>query len=513
MQLASAGKDLTVELTPLGTFHTGSFDEGASEIAAYDPLSERVFVVNAQAVTVDILDISNPASPELVDTIDASALGGSANSVDIHDGIVAVAIENFTKQAPGLVAFFDAGDGTLISSVIVGALPDMLTFTPNGQRVLVANEGEPLDYCTDGIESDPEGSVSIIDLRDGVQNIDQNDVTTADFTAFNGALLDSSIRIYGPNATISQDIEPEYIAISQDSRTAWITLQENNAIAILDISAGEITDLIGLGFKDHDTDGNGIDASDKDGVVNITSWPVKGMYEPDGISWFKSHGKGYLVTANEGDTRDYDCFGEEERVKDLTLDPTIFPDAAMLQNDTNLGRLTVTTANGDTDGDRDFDELYVPGARSFSIWDESGSLIFDSGNDLEQITAAVNPDFFNANNDDNSPDTFDSRSDNKGPEPEGVAIGHIHGKTLAFIVLERIGGIVVYDISDASSPLFLEYFNNRDFSADAESPEAGDLGPEGVLFIKQDDSPNGSPMLVVANEVSGTATVYQINIS
>lgn len=255
-------------------------------------------------------------------------------------------------------------------------------------------------------------------------------------------------------------------------------------------------------------DENGLDASDSDGAINITNWPVLGMYQPDALASYEVKGETFIITANEGDGRDYDGFSEEAEVKDLVLDPTAFPNAAELQADETLGSLTVTTANGDTDGDGDFDKLYAFGGRSFSIWDTQGNLVYDSGDDFEQITAALLPENFNSDNTENN--SFDSRSDNKGPEPEGVAIGAIDDHIYAFIGLERIGGVMVYDVTNPESPTFIEYVNNRNFEGDALAGTAGDLGPEGLTFIAAEDSPNGKPLLAVANEVSGTTTLFEI---
>jgi hypothetical protein len=309
---------------------------------------------------------------------------------------------------------------------------------------------------------------------------------------------------------VAQDLEPEYITVSSNSKKAWITLQENNAIAVLDIGKGKITELIGLGFKDHDSAGNGMDASDEDGEINIDRWPAKGMFLPDGIDFFEASGERYLITANEGDAREYECFEEETRVEDLTLDSSSFSDISELQQPETLGRLTVTLTNGDSNKNGEFEELYSFGGRSFSIWSNEGQMVFDSGDDFEKILEDRLPDYFNADNAENGPDTFDSRSDNKGPEPESVVAQNIFGRVFAFIGLERIGGIMVYDVTNPESPDFEQYVNNRDFDADIESEEAGDLGPEGLIVIKKSDSPNSKPLLVVANEISGTTTVYEI---
>jgi hypothetical protein len=230
----------------VGTYASGIFDAGGAEIVTHDPKTQRLFVVNAQEATVDVLSISNPSRPKSLGQIDVKPFGAVANSVAVHDGLIAVAVENAEKTMPGNVVFFDRRL-TPLNTVKVGALPDMLTFSPNGRWLLVANEGEPQD----DYKVDPEGSVSIVDMRRGALRLTQNDVRTADFTDFPKEDLDPSVRIFGPGASVAQDIEPEYIAISPDSRTAWVTCQENNALAIIDIASATVTQVVGLGFKDH----------------------------------------------------------------------------------------------------------------------------------------------------------------------------------------------------------------------------------------------------------------------
>jgi YVTN family beta-propeller protein len=486
----------TIQLTEIGRYTTGVFNQGAAEISAYDATSQRLFVVNAQAATIDILDLSDPTSPTQISQIAVGSFGAVANSVAVKNGIIAVAVEAVDKTNPGKVVFYDT-NGTYLADVQVGALPDMLTFTPDGSKVLVANEGEPGTV-------DPEGSVSIIDLSGGVNNLTQADVATANFSSFNGLeaqLRADGVRIF-PGKTAAQDFEPEYIAIAADGQTAYVTLQENNTVAVIDIASATVTALQPLGLKDHSQVGNGLDASDRDNAININPWPVFGMYMPDAIATFSANGQTYYVTANEGDDR-----GENNSVKNLTLDPTAFPDAATLKLDPNLGRLNVSTIDGDTDGDGDYDKLYAYGTRSFSVWDSQGNLVYDSGDDFEQMTAQLFAANFNASNDNN---TFDNRSDNKGPEPEGVVVGQVGDRTYGFIGLERIGGVMVYDITNPSSPQFVQYLNNRDFSQNVQLPTAGDLGPEGLTFITAADSPIGLPLLVVTNEISGSTTTYAI---
>jgi len=517
------GGDDDEELTPrtltmekIGSYNGGK--AGAAEITAFDAASKRLFVVNGANGTVDVLDLSTPSAPKLVGTISVAGLGSGVNSVAIHDGLVALAIESSPKTNPGTVAFYNAADLKLVNSVRVGALPDMLTFTPDGRTVLVANEGEPNSYGQAG-SVDPEGSVSVITVNRGGTPT----VATADFRAFNGqeaALRAQGIRIYGPGAGAAQDFEPEYIATSEDGRTAWVTLQENNAVAIVDVATAKVTSIKPLGTKNHNLAGMGLDASDEDGgtntnsgspAVRIAPQPVKGMYLPDAIARFTIAGTSYLITANEGDARaDWPGFNEETRVRahcTAGLDPAVFGNAASQIFDSNLGRLRITTTpNGGSTGKNaagQCTELVSFGARSFSIWDSNLSRVYDSGDEFEQKTTALANVRFNASNDNNE---LDGRSASKGPEPEGVVVGRFGSKTYAFIGLERVGGVMVYDVSKPQAASFVTYLNTR-------TNETGDLGPEGLAFIPADKSPNNKPLLIVGNEVSGTTAILQINLS
>jgi hypothetical protein len=189
-------------------------------------------------------------------------------------------------------------------------------------------------------------------------------------------------------STVAADTEPEYVTISDDSKTAWVTLQENNAIARVNLVTKSIEQISPLGFKNHFLPGNELDPSDRDGIIAHGKWPVQGMYLPDGIAVFGKGFQQFLITANEGDSRirptsddalppneEGDFFNEEERIKDVDLDPVAFPNAVSLQSDASIGRLKITNTLGDTDGDGDFDNLHTFGARSFSIWNsQSGNL-------------------------------------------------------------------------------------------------------------------------------------------
>ncbi|MES1940634.1 5'-nucleotidase [Salinisphaera sp. T5B8] len=491
------------------------FDEGAAEIVTYDATTQRLYVVNSNAKTVDVLAIDSSGRLLRMGQIDATAEGDSANSVAVHEGTVAVAIEADDTQAPGKVVFYSGTGLEKLGEATVGALPDMVTFTPDGTRVLVANEGEPNDDYT----NDPEGSISVVDVTGG---FNAPTVTTLGFEDFNDqadALRAKGVRIFGPNATAAQDFEPEYIAVAADGEHAYASLQENNAIAVIDLAAMRITDVLPLGYKDHSAAGQGIDPSNEDGL-NIRTVPVMGMYQPDTIAAFEDGGTTYLLTANEGDSRDYDGFSEEADVKDLSLDPDAFANAAALQEDAQLGDLKVTTTlgrTGETDGEGEpiYDALYAFGARSFSIRRaDTAELVYDSGDDFERITGERYGDEFNNDNNEND---GDSRSDNKGPEPEAIAYGVIDGRRYAFIGLERMGGFFVYDITDVDAPEYVSYTNARDVSVDMDTENgalmAGDLGPESIVFIDAEQSPvPGVPLLAVGNEVSGSTTLYRLDL-
>ncbi len=419
------------------------------------------------------------------------------------NSIVALAMEANPITNNGSVVFFDT-NGVFQSQVTVGALPDMLTFTPDGNRVLVANEGEPAN----GVN--PDGSVSIIDLSAGVLN---PTVNTATFTSFNGqenTFRSQGVRIF-PGQTVSQDVEPEYITVSDDGTTAWVSLQENNAIAIVNIVNAQVTSILPLGAKNFNAPGNGLDPSDQDGVVfggatnspavRINNWPVFGLYQPDTIATVTIAGQTYLISANEGDTRN-----EARRVsnQNLILDPDVFPNAATLKLTQNLGRLDVSSIDG-LNGQGQYSQLFAYGGRSFSIWNVTNGLsqVFDSGDDFEQILATfsatpLTPSIFNS---DGTPSSFDSRSDNRGPEPEGLAVGSVRNRLYSFVGIERAGGFMVYDITNPSNPLFTNYINDS---------QLGDISPEGLLFIPAADSPNGTPLLIVANEVSRNVAIYSV---
>ena len=492
-----------IELNYVGSFDPSGASTSTCEIVVHDPASQRLFTTSAVAGFLDIINFSNPAVPTVITSVDMNSYGG-VTSVAVKNGIVAVASPNTDETLDGSVVFFDT-NGVFLKQVTVGALPDMITFSPDGTKVMTANEGQPnADYSID-----PEGSVSIIDISGGISALSQTNVTTLLFTSYNAqeaTLLASGVRKLKASSTLSQDFEPEYITISADSQKAWVTLQENNAMVEINLANSTFTDIWALGTKDVSVPGNGMDISDNNGQVLIANWPIQAFYMPDAVANYTIGGTTYLVTANEGDEKEYTGFVERTTVGAATyiLDPAIYPNASILKQSYNMGRFRVSNLSGNTDADSDFETINAVGSRSFSIFNATTKqIVFDSGDDFERYTAANLPTIYNADHEDN---VAKGRSRAKGPEPEGVTVAQIGTETFAFISLERVGGVMVYNITNPNNVTFVDYKNSRSTSA-----YAGDHGPEGITYIKPENSPNGTGYVLVANEISGTISVFEVD--
>lgn len=462
-----------IGISHFSTASTFNLGDGVPEISAYDAVTQKVFSTNSDAAQVDVIDISDVNNPQQSETIDITAFGGNVNSVACKNGFLAIAVEASIATDNGSVVIFDTSNLTTpVAQVNAGALPDMVTFTPDGTYVISANEGEPNDDYT----IDPPGTITVIDMSD----YSATQVTFDTFNANEAELEAQGFRVFGPGANLSTDIEPEYIAVSSNSQTAFIALQENNGIAKLDIPSKTITDIFPLGTKDYSD--FSFDLSDRDDQVgNLNNWPVLSFYQPDAIDYFEIGGIGYIISANEGDARDYDGYSEEVRCDDLNLDPIAYPDSATLQLDENMGRLKVTTANGDTDNDGDIDQIYGYGARSFSIWSTTGNLMFDSGNEFTLKTLYEFGSY------------PENRSDDKGTEPESVTTYSDGTNTFAIIGLERSGDVLIYNINDIYNPRFVQRLRNT--------------SPEGLLIVNAEESPNGKTLLIVSNEFPNDATL------
>ncbi|TPV52755.1 collagen-like protein [Aestuariibacter sp. GS-14] len=524
--------------------------QGAAEIVQYDVSTNTIYVTNSDTNSVEMVStaaltteaMSNPitsfnmttgTSLALPTEIDGVALAG-LTSIALSGDLLAVAVPADNKSDNGYILFYTGVSGSapvFLKAVEVGNLPDMVTFTPDGTKVLVANEGEPSgDYTID-----PEGSVAVIAVADGVP---ADTASIVDFTAFNNqkaALTAMGMHFPNPEGrtingvtittSVAQDLEPEYITTNNE--TAFVTLQENNGVAVIDLTTLEVS-IVGLGFKDWSE--LNIDAQE-DGEVSFGKYAgLYGVYMPDTIAMYTWKDAPFLLTANEGDAREYfiaddfteaectaaggqdfddgEClaFTEEVKLKNLTAAPGSLLEALQINGD--IDDLRVTNALGDTDGDGQYDAAYTYGARSFTIWDQNGLVVFDSGDDFERITASIYGAQFNNGDDENE---GDSRSENKGPEPEALTVGKVGERTYAFIGLERMGGIFIYDITNPYDAFFVDYINNRDVTEGLTVDDAiGDLAPESLLFVAAEDSVTGLPMLIAGNEVSGTVAVYGI---
>jgi hypothetical protein len=392
---------------------------GVAEIVAYDPASHRLFVVNGKSNSVEVLSLAADGSTSLLASLTPSTIAASADdltSVAVKNGILAVVAGNKPTGAsdagdPGFLFLYDAATGAYLNHVsfdsdldttgaLIGVQPDMVTFTPDGLRVLVAVEGQP----SDDYSVDPHGGVVVIDLSDGVAAAsDGAHARWCGFAAFQpslAALRAAGVRIFNdkaigtPAASVEADMEPEYIAVSADGTTAFVSCQENNALAIVNLVVPGISRIVPFGSKNWAEAGVTLDASDEDGGTNTNSgtpavkranFAVRGLYMPDGITAMQSSGSTWLLTANEGDSRAYGGLNEEVRLRSANRDAAWDAANPGASFDSNLGRLNLTKYSGDTDGDGDLDVMYAYGARSFSVWSAAGDLAWDSGGEMESL--------------------------------------------------------------------------------------------------------------------------------
>ncbi len=293
-----------IELVRLGAFAATG---GNAEVVSFDPTSDQLYILNTTGNKIEIVKIGATGSLTKTGEIDLSTLTefGGANSVAIKNGVVAVAYGNATAGEAGHVALFNAA-GVLQTTVEVGVLPDMLTFTPDGSRILVANEAEPVSAANNAA-----GTISIINLAGGAASATvSNTISFASLNGSEGALEQAGLALF-PGQSAANDIEPEYIAVSPNGTRAYVTLQEVNAVAVIDLTnpaADQPLSILPLGMIDRSLVGNEFDGSDQDGAgtagsIQIENHPVFSLLQPDAIASFSSGGVTYFVTANEGDAR------------------------------------------------------------------------------------------------------------------------------------------------------------------------------------------------------------------
>ena len=507
-----------LNVTHTGRYTSGAdFGKGGTEIVKYNPTNGDAYSINGDKKALDIIDAAHPNKDGTINLKkriylqDNGIEAGDVTSVTVHPGgdYFAVSAPAVDKTQPGTVAFYDK-DGNYLNHVKVGSLPDMVTFSKDGKYLLVANEGEPNDDYT----VNPEGSVSVIDVTGGPSHLSSKNIRTASFTKEH----QKGLRALGPNAeNVYLNIEPEYIAVDNQSKYAYVTLQEVSAIAKIDIANASIVDVKALPYKDHSLAQNSMDTSDKDGKTELRRVPVLGLLQPDGIETYEYNGETYLVIANEGDSQDYKGYSEETRVKkikdDIQLDAKYYQGYTqeeldnMVKNglfdDDQLGRLKVTTDQPFKDKNGKYHALVSYGGRSFSILRASDlEMIYDSGNDIEKRILELLPERFNADYKDYNDIEVDGRSDDKGPEVENVVVGKVSSHSYAFVGLERVGGIMIYDVTNPNEPYFVKYLYD---------PDNKDISPEGVTFESAEESPNGKPLLIASFEVSGTTSTWELD--
>lgn len=524
--------------------------QGSAEIVQYHKASQTIYATNSANNTIAIIaadsitstELSNPTSSVNLTvssiTLPTTASGvdlGGLTSIAISNDLLAVAMPAANKTDNGFILFYTGLDNSspaFLDSVEVGALPDSIAFTPDGGKLVVANEGEP----NDDYSVDPEGTISVIDIL--ASGEPEETAETVTFTHLNGtqaALEAQGMHFPNPDGrtingnaittTVAQDLEPEYVTTKNG--TAYITLQENNGLAILDLEDLSIQ-VVGLGSKNW----SGLDFDGQENAaVSFGQYEgLRGVYMPDTIANYDWKGATFLVTANEGDAREYffdvadeaactaangqaydaddGClaYSDEVKVEDLTAEAGSALEA--LQADGRLNDLRVTNVLGDSDGNGEYETAYTYGGRSFTIWDQNGLVVFDSGDDLERITASIHGAQFNNGDDENE---GDSRSENKGPEPEALTVGQIGDRNYAFVGTERMGGIFVYDVTNPFDAFFADYVINRDLTEGSTVIDGiGDLAPESLLFVDAVDSATGQALVIVGNEVSGTVSVYEV---
>lgn len=507
----------SLDLTQEARYDAGmtNADGGVMEIVDYNTVTGWAYAVNGQTGNVTAIAVKDMADSESVDLLDGNDIDvksiveancegftyGDMTSVAVSaDGTkLAAAVQAEGYADNGRVAVFTCNaDGTLTfeQAYETGVQPDMVTFTPDDSRILTANEGEPREGYADGAV-DPAGSVTVITVADGT-------AVNVDFTAYDSneerqKLVDAGI-VMKKDTVPSEDLEPEYIAAGND--TAYVTLQEANAIAVIDLGSLKVTGIYSAGYEDYST--TAVDIDKKDEAYNPAVYEsLRGIRMPDGVALYSVDGVDYIVTANEGDSREWgDYLNEDER--DFG-DGQTSPTGKITAENSGLTGKVVFFDSSDYDGlGSGLD--YVFGGRSFTVFraDESGlTEIYDSGSDFEAKTAEYIPENFNCSNDDKS---LDDRSGKKGPESESITVGTVGERTYAFIGLERVGGVMVYDITDPAETVYVNYINSRDFSEDI----AGDDSPEGLCFIPAADSADGNAYLLAACEVSGTVAAYEL---
>ena len=525
-QFPVRANEATVKITEISAISLDS--EGSGEIATFHPGSKRIFATNGVKNAIDIFDISNVAAPKKVGSLSLSPYGNDVTSVAAGRDVVVAAVlvtETFSATgAPstpnGKLVVFDTNGKVLSSPDILGVLPDSVTFAPNGTTALVAIEGQPVcakdDPATTAKEdtdylkaSDPEGGVSIVDLTNPAAPV----VKFAGFKQFNVAQMKAKgIAVSSVVNNVAKDFEPEFIT-AVDNKYAYVTIQEANAIGKLDIEAASF-ESVTRAFESK-LSVTARDTSDRDSGAGPRNYAnVVGASQPDAIASFKVGSGHYFVTANEGDAREYTCLNDDQRGSSLKVDTRRFPNWSALSASAALGRAKVNPTIGDRDGDGDIDTIHLRGSNSMTMY-RNGIALWDSGDLLDQIQitafGVANINGSHSLSSDKSTMNYvgQDRSDDKGSEPEGVAVGMVGNTRVAILGLERMTALAVFDITQPRSPVFQEWLQMLPAKA-TPAKDVKHWSPEGIVFVPADKSPSGKALIITSYELSGSISIHQI---
>ncbi len=525
-QFPVRANEATVKITEISAISLDG--EGSGEIATFHPGSKRIFATNGVKNSIDIFDISNVAAPKKVGSLSLSPYGNDVTSVAAGRDVVVAAVlvtETFSATgAPstpnGKLVVFDTNGKVLSSPDILGVLPDSVTFAPNGTTALVAIEGQPVcakdDPATTAKEdtdylkaSDPEGGVSIVDLTNPAAPV----VKFAGFKQFNVAQMKAKgIAVSSVVNNVAKDFEPEFIT-AVDNDYAYVTIQEANAIGKLDIEAASF-ESVTRAFESK-LSVIARDTSDRDSGAGPRNYAnVVGASQPDAIASFKVGSGHYFVTANEGDAREYTCLNDDQRGSSLKVDTRRFPNWSTLSASAALGRAKVNPTIGDRDGDGDIDTIHLRGSNSMTMY-RNGIALWDSGELLDQIQitafGVANINGSHSYSSDKSTMNYvgQDRSDDKGSEPEGVAVGMVGNTRVAILGLERMTALAVFDITQPRSPVFQEWLQMLPAKA-TPAKDVKHWSPEGIVFVSADKSPSGKALIITSYELSGSISIHQI---
>jgi hypothetical protein len=526
-QLPALANEATVKVTEISAIASGD-GEGSHEIVAYHAGSKRIFATNGVKNSIDIFDISDVANPKKVSSVSLAPYGNDVTSVAAgKDVVVAAVLVTETFSATGVpttpngkIVVFDTNGKVLSSADVLGVLPDAVTFAPNGTTALVAIEASPVcakdnpataakeetDYTK---ASDPVGGVTVVDLSNPASPV----LRFAGFDQFTIAEMRAKgIAVSSVVNNVSKDFEPEFVT-AVDNNYAYVTIQEANAIGKLNIESATFESITRafeskIAYVARDT-------SDRDSGAGPRNYSnVVGASQPDAIAGFKVGSGQYFVTANEGDAREYTCLNDDLRSSALKVDTRRFPDWKTLSGSAALGRAKVNPNIGDKDGDGDIDTIHLRGSNSMTMY-RNGMPIWDSGELLDQIQTkafgVANINGSHSLSSDKSTMNYvgQDRSDDKGAEPEGVALGMVGDRRIAILGLERMTALAIFDITEPRNPVFQEWLQMLPTKA-TPAKDVKHWSPEGIVFVPANKSPSGRALIITSYELSGSLSIHQI---